>query len=488
MKMKNIFKVSLLALFIGMASCDDATDIIQESELSEENAFRTLNDLQTGLNGVYAAYGPDFGGNGDGDIIVFNDLFTDNFKRGRSSSGQGNTEYNWIIQPLTNFPNTLWSNRYATINFSNRVLNAWERIAPTLTTAADIRQADIIKGQLLAIRALCHFDLLQYFTVDYSDRGAPGVIIMDFVPEITDALPRNTVGEVFDFVNTDLIQAADYLGTFAPSGTTDDIFYINQNTVNAIRARVALFEGNYTLAETLADDLLDTYTIATNAQYLNLFLDDAPQVGSSTIAENIFTLARVQGDNGIVALWYANNAASDGSPFYEMSNQLFNSFNGNDVRLQVNSIESNTSLIGKYRGGAASQQINHVKLIRASEMLLISAEVKARDGRLAEAATLIDRLTDARIGAGAAPVFGSTNEALTKILLERRLEFCFEGHRYLDLKRLGAEIGIGINRDAADAATFTAETTLPATDYRFTMPIPRNEINANPGIVQNPNY
>ena len=87
--MKNIFRFGFLALFMATVSREDATDIIQEGELSEEAAYRTVDDLQSGLNGVYAQYGPDFGGNGLGDVILFNDLFTDNFKRGFQSNGQG---------------------------------------------------------------------------------------------------------------------------------------------------------------------------------------------------------------------------------------------------------------------------------------------------------------------------------------------------------------------------------------------------------------
>ncbi|PZQ82334.1 MAG: RagB/SusD family nutrient uptake outer membrane protein, partial [Flavobacterium johnsoniae] len=91
-------------------------------------------------------------------------------------------------------------------------------------------------------------------------------------------------------------------------------------------------------------------------------------------------------------------------------------------------------------------------------------------------------------GSNPLPTYPNLNEALTDILLERRKELAFEGHRYLDIKRIGNEINVGINRLADDAFTFSAPTSLPASDYRFTLPIPRSEISANPTIVQNPNY
>ncbi|WP_297332054.1 RagB/SusD family nutrient uptake outer membrane protein [Flavobacterium sp.] len=482
--MKNIFKFSLLALFLGFVSCDDATDIRQESELDEEVAYQTVDDLQSGLNGVYAAYGPDFGGNGAGDIILFNALFTDNIKRGINSSGQGNQEYNFILQPGTDFPNRLWSNRYATINFSNRLLRAWERVAAGLTDENEIVRANHIKGQAIAMRALCHFDLLQYFSPNYQDDDAPGVIIMDFVPNVTENYQRSSTGEVFEFIKADLDEAAGLL-----AGFTNPPYYINGDVVQAIRTRVALCEGDYETARTLSTDLATRFAPVEPEQYFAMFIDDA------TSDEEIFTLARVQGDNGVVSLFYANESTISGSPFFELSNSLFNAIPSGDIRRQVlveptSDINANILLIGKYRGNAADQQINDIKLIRGSEMYLIMVETMARAGMLneAEQAMLAFRQTRNLSGTVFAPNYNTTDEALVDVLAERRIELAFEGHRYLDLKRLGAELGIGIDRDDADCASFSAPCSLPAGDYRFTLPIPRNEVRANPSIEQNPQY
>jgi hypothetical protein len=123
--------------------------------------------------------------------------------------------------------------------------------------------------------------------------------------------------------------------------------------------------------------------------------------------------------------------------------------------------------------------------------LLILAEAQARQGNFAGAATSIQTLRTARYAAGtapAAPVFANQNAALTVILEERRKELAFEGHRYLDLKRIGAELGIGIQRLASDAATFAAPAELAPNDHRFTFPIPTSELNANSVITQNPGY
>ncbi|KAF2510480.1 RagB/SusD family nutrient uptake outer membrane protein [Flavobacterium arcticum] len=503
--MKKIFKFSLLALFLGFVSCDDAIDINQADELTEDNAYQTVTDLQTGLNGVYAAYTPDAGSNGTADIILFNELFTDGVKRGVNSSGQGNQEYSFIIQPGTQFPGTLWSSRYALINYSNRLLKAWDRIFPTLESASEIEQANQIKAQALTLRALAHFELLQYFSPDYQNPSAPGVIIMDFVPEIVDVYPRNTTGEVFEFINNDLTEASDLIGDFylRETAVSYEAYYINERVIKAIQARVALCEGNYTLAGTYVDAVGDDgyYDLVSGDNYRTMYTEDALTV------ENIWTLARKDGDNPVVSLFYANGATIDGSPFFELSYGLYDSFDvdgdgdadpDSDIRLggillQPTSVVSNDGndilLIGKYPGGQFGQSINDIKIIRWAEMLLIRAEVQARAGQLEDAAATVRDLRSNRYTVNV-PTFsyGTIDIALRDILKERRKELAFEGHRYIDLKRLGAELGIGIDRDSRDCASFAAPCNLPAGDYRFTMPIPRSEINANPSIEQNLGY
>ena len=130
-----------------------------------------------------------------------------------------------------------------------------------------------------------------------------------------------------------------------------------------------------------------------------------------------------------------------------------------------------------------------IKIFRSSEMQFIVAECMARAGNLSGAANAIEELRDVRNDPTATPAtYASLPAALTDILLERRKEFAFEGHRYLDLKRLGTELGIGISRNELDCASFSAPCELQAGDYRFTLPIPRSEIAPNPSIEQNPGY
>lgn len=75
---------------------------------------------------------------------------------------------------------------------------------------------------------------------------------------------------------------------------------------------------------------------------------------------------------------------------------------------------------------------------------------------------------------------GTGQELLDEILLQRRIELAFEGHRYFDLNRYELDI--------QKSANSTVNSFMPFNDYRRVFPIPLNEMNTNPEMVQNPNY
>jgi len=198
-----------------------------------------------------------------------------------------------------------------------------------------------------------------------------------------------------------------------------------------------------------------------------------------------------------------------GSPYFEMGRSLFNLLDPADVRYDVNvaptslidpdyAVNDNPAtdilVIQKYPGSEGQPLMNDLKVFRGSEMLLIRAEAYADAGAINgatnSAAALLKQLNDARFGTDTAlPVFANETEAFAAILDARRIELAFEGHRYKDLKRLGARANKGVEKDPIDCA-FNGACTLSATDYRFTFPLPIVEFNANPGLraQQNPGY
>ncbi|WP_162984995.1 RagB/SusD family nutrient uptake outer membrane protein [Mesonia aquimarina] len=474
----NKIKILAVACVASFISCNDARDIEQDGIISEENVWESVEDLQLGLNGAYGAYNPE-------GAINFNAIFTDNIKRGASNNGQGQGLYNFNLIPGTTEATGIWTGRYSAINRVNRVLEGVEDLE--YDNSSDQEEEDEIKAELLALRALSHLDLFMYYTEDYSDPNGLAVPIMDFVPEITIQPTRNTVSETLEFIKNDLNEAAQLIGN-----PEEGSFFINGNTIKAIQARIALIEGDYPTAISLGEELVGTYPLSGQTEYEEMYQDLVP-------GESIFTVGRGLDDSEVVGLFYFNEPSLDGDPYLEVSNGLFNELQDGDVRKDViigsesvivgENSDQNIILIDKYPGSDAGVRINDIKWIRSSEMQLIVAEAKARSNDLAGAATAIKELRDARFDSNTtAPSYSNLNAALQDILEERRLEFAFEGQRYLDIKRIGKDINAGITRNETDCASFSAPCGLPRSSFKFTLPIPQVELNANGAINQNNGY
>ena len=117
----------------------------------------------------------------------------------------------------------------------------------------------------------------------------------------------------------------------------------------------------------------------------------------------------------------------------------------------------------------------HVHVIRLAELVLIKAEVLARQGNLAGAVAEYNKV---RVRAGLRPHVLNTDvttqaQVLAAIDLERRLELAFEGDRWPDLNRRGVAAQVKGFTDRAGQALF---------------PIPLRDMRTSPNLTQNPGY
>ena len=502
--MKNLRIYFLAFLSMAIFSCDDAIDITQPGRFNADAAYQSVEDLQLGLLGAYNELDIT-------DMITFASTFTDEISIGFDNGGQGlgDGRYGYILNSTSGAPGAIWVDQYDAINASTRLIEAAQEITPDASEQAEYNN---ILGQAYAIRAWAHFVLFTYYTVDYTDDNGLCVPAVDYVPDV-DATPgRNTVAEVVNLINNDLSSAANLL-----DGDNSDITFMNTDFVTAVQARLAAYRQDYATAATLAKSLSDKYPLADKTQYFNMYED-------TDNTEVIFKLERSVGDSydgqatgggGWAGALYAFvNATLSGSPYFEMGRALYNQFDANDIRLERNidpssvidpNYASNPNfrnddilVIRKYPGSDGQPLMNDLKVFRSSEMVLIEAEAAAAQGDLAAAASFIKEIRDARLGENTPMMnFSNAEQAFGAILDERRLEFCFEGHRYLDLKRLGERANRRIDRDALDCEinnSCAGSSEYPAFDntnaYKFTLPIPEVERNANAVIreQQNPGY
>ncbi|TRW25122.1 RagB/SusD family nutrient uptake outer membrane protein [Flavobacterium zepuense] len=506
--MKNLKKIFLLTLIAGaIYSCDDAYEIIQPGEYAEDVAILTLADMNLALSEVYDNISGE-------DIIGFTSVFTDEAAIGNENGGQNLDEYRFQVFANNGYASSIWLDNYRVINYANRLIEASDNVV--LDTLADdfedqLQEKTRILTEARVIRAFSHFQLLTYFSTDLKNDSALGVILMDHVPSSPpnlEQLPRSTNGELFAFIDQDLDYAQENFSTLANNG----VVLIKPQFILGLRARIAAYRGLYPEALAYAQQTLDivqgnglvtgeTLTAATTA-YRGVWTD------TNIVSEVIFTLTRPTGKTGIVGNWFFNGASLAGGPFLDMSRSLYNQLvENNDVRLRV--FVDNSSLIAedyttvfdyknadvividKYPGNTAQNLPlnNNIKVMRFVEMHFIKAEAQVAAGDLAGALTTINFVREKR-KATALPAFENAQQAWKAILDERRMELSFEGHRYIDLKRLGTLAGVpGVQRYTRDCTPYSS-CDLPVTDYRFTLPIPLDELNGNAAIrsQQNPGY
>lgn len=488
-KYKLFTLVALTTLFFG---CQDAIDIRQPGILDAGAAIQTVDDLNDALQAVYSRI----------DVtpeIHHASVFTDEIRIGYGSGGQGVALYNFNITSGNAGPSTIWARNYLAIGRINRIIAA----EPNVDATGRETERDDILGQAYALRAFVNHQMLSYFSTDLTSDTALGIPVVDFVAGTNYQPLRNTNEEVYTAIESDLTAASSLIQ--AQSSTT----YFSRDAINALRARVAAYRGQYAVAAPLAQQLLTAYPLSDPTDYDAMFTDDS-------VGEAIFKLERAdndawdgQGSTGSNAAggWAGANYAftgpgTTGAPYYEMATGLWQAYDANDQRRDNNGLEflavpqagRDAYIVNKYRGSEGVPLMNDLKIFRSSEMLMILAEAAAEAGNLnagpTSVAGLLAQIRTARFGtAQAEPVFANATAAWGAILDERRIEFAFEGHRYKDLKRLGVKGNRQVERTANDCAASGA-CTLATTDYRFTWPLPQVEFNGNPGLraQQNPGY
>lgn len=548
--MKKLKLIFVLALGASLFSCEDAYDIQQSGEFGESETFRSVGDMQSWLNATYS--NATISGE-----IGYAAILTDETSIGSQNAGQDLDTYKFSINNQDGNANAIWANNYALINYANRLLRGATRVTPVVDPENGIDETakynDII-AQAKLWRAWGHFQLLAAFSEDIKNDASLGVILMDRVPELSEELPRNTTGEVFALIEADLAAAEPDLINPSIAHPTDAWKYLSPNFINAFKARMYAYRGNYTLAEQFADAaiaagpaLAPAGIYSNNSNFYNATSTTSPyrKMWSDTAqGEIIFSLARPADQGGIASLFYFNQTRISGGPFHDMGRKLFNLLGDQDgdgiignavTNNPTTAINANTDLedqdvrarafvdptsliaanpdavpteswksadipcIDKYPGKTGGDLMNDLKVFRTSEMKLIKAEARVAAGDLTGAATILKEIRDVRTYSAASqpalpqplPVYADATAAWKDILLERRKELCFEGHRFYDLRRLGALAGgETIDRYSKDCDAFQVPIcSLALTDYRMQyLPIPLAELLGNGNIQQNEGF
>lgn len=459
--MKLFFKYSVIIFPLLAVSCMADLDVKPTESIDQSVAFKSVDDANAGVLGVYAAISTT--------SLSVTSLISDEATWPlENNTNRGTSTFSWKQDPLTAEVIAAWANFYQVLDRANRVLAAIDNVPAAPLEEATKQQ---LKGELLALRAFSHFELLRHYAVSYHPDSA-GIPIM--LVSAIGKPKRDSVRKVYAQINADLATAK----TLIPATFTNKN-RITRIAVSAMQARAALWQQQWDDAITFSTEVINAMALATRAEFPDIWLD-------RTNAEVIWKLKREAQDAKFGDFY------RDGSNkiLFAPSFKLMGTFDAaNDVRFNayVKDLGAGRWTVNKYVGGqTALANLADIKLFRVAEMYLVRAEAYAMKGAtgLTPGTTDLNNLRKQRIAGYTDQTFASPADLLDGVILERFKELAFEGHRYFDLRRTNRNI----QRIAQDVTQAPAALTLTPNDKAYYIPIPSREILANENISQHWRY
>ena len=431
--MKNSIKYLLLsAAALAAVSCESWLDVTPPSEIRAEDHYSSAEGFQQTLIGCYLAMGE-------------TDLYGENLTwhmvemLGRQYDARKNTaaddydldRYNYKTTKSTEVIEKVWEKSYSVIANVNDALDHIDRRKDGL----DSVNYRIIKGELLAVRAYIHFDLIRLFGC--SDlAGRTDLESRHTVPYLTsvdkDAAPQLTYAETLRRMIADLTEAARLL------------------EIDPIRARYP--ESIYTEAN--VDKFYDY-----RYMHLNYFTDSAkaPTTEMCFPSEHIFALGVTdmakkiasnlnreysEQDRQYRTLCIKNSVADD---LFEIKGAGISDCRYKQLYHNTDYWPEGTKTPSKlYQQTSTGADYRHkdlMPLIRLPEMYYIAAEcrISGPDKDLGEARSLLQEVRKAR--AVYEELDADLDEAglMAQLEKEYRKEFICEGVVFYFYKRLGYE-------------------------------------------------
>ncbi|MCC5931142.1 MAG: RagB/SusD family nutrient uptake outer membrane protein [Cyclobacteriaceae bacterium] len=351
----------------------------------------------------------------------------------------------------------LWSVVYQVAYRANFVLEWLDRI-------------EITQNQFDEISAVARFLRGYAYFVGVTTYGGIPIVTSTEI-SVNRNISRATAAEVYDFVEQDYLYALDKVPV-----QTFNSGDVSNGAVKAALARFYLYREDWQRADQYASEVISgigsrQYQLESN--FNNVLRD----FSSESILEVIYTA----NDNPGTSTNFGLNNLLEGRREIIPSPDAIQALQESGGS-RINMISFNSALArGNDNGWTVTRYgpFDNVTIFRLPEMYLIRAEARARRGIISGPNSAASDLNVIRERAGLAAInLASQLQALQAIENERRMEFCFEGHRWYDLKRTGR----------AGAVMGVYSRNWSSTDELW--PIPLREIQNNPGLrnSQNPGY
>jgi starch-binding outer membrane protein, SusD/RagB family len=482
--MKKLISILILTSLIT-GSCEKFIEILPYSSVTIDVLYKTEKDFADALVGCYTV----FDGIYDGNQEFIGELLGDDMEH------QWATESSAVRMDMFNTTNdepmllTYWRSNYLAISRCNLIISQLD--------AADVKvvtKKDRYIGEAKFLRALAYFNLVRAF-------GDVPIILAPITFEDAYKAARQPVNKVYtDAIYKDLLDAETKLPV---SYTGTDVGRVTQGAAKALLGKAYLTQNDFVNAESklkevttmgyaLLANFNDLWDYTKNEHHSEYIFDIEYESGQG-YGSNL-TNTHVPQEAALDAFYkISGGGGSDLCPsdsLLSKNNELFKvgdkrkdrsvawgytNASGVFVPLPVTGLRR--SFTNKYTCAVPSggDSPANFKVIRYADVLLMLAEALNENNKTTEALTYLNMI---RTRAGV-PTYSGLAKSITrdKIYLERRLELCFEGHRWFDLLRTGL--------------AFQTMSKFGMKDYMVLYPIPLAEIQVvnNKDILwQNPGW
>ena len=458
-----IINILLCAMLCTMVACDSWLDTTPPSQVPEEDQFDDEFGFRQALIGCYI---------GMADVDLYGKQLTWYSVEMQSGQYSIHTQaqiyamgtYQYTTQRALSVLNSVWEKAYNVIANANNALKFIDKRQGVL----DPISYRMIKGELLAIRAMLHFDLMRLYgygnLANRTDKSTRLTIpyVKDYDKEIT---LQQTYDKTIELIINDLTNAlgllddepitgkypADYYDALNDDGFfSDRTFRLNYFAVKALLARVYMWEGSDASIALARQEALDVIREGELLQLYQLITTDVVSTDPIHSTEHITSLnipaftdrlsdyflynflegtaynAIKLSEDGLEDIYYETGTGENAD--YRLEKLFFRNSNGYYTPLKLAQDRSSGYL-----------KLNRMPLIRLPEMYLIVAESYLRGANinLTEAVSYLKTLREKR--SNYIDISGYTrDELLTCLMNEYRREFLCEGVTFFYFKRIGA--------------------------------------------------
>ena len=359
--------------------------------------------------------------------------------------------------------NSMWADLYAGIYRFNSLLEGVQN-----ATALSDSLKTQIAGNARFMRGLCYYYLVNLY------RDVPLILITDVSQ--TALAPKDSASKIYNQIIADLVQARDVLpDNYSSVAGTRTV--ITKWAASALLARVYLYTGQWALAEQEATKVIENsgslFVMTPTAAISNIFV----RANSEAILQFGSYISPTTG--------YTYEGLSFASTYtqYSLLTGFIESFEPDDVRSAQWIRDTTYDGILSYQpykfrvttSADGTGRMEAPTVLRLAEQYMIRAEAKMQLQRAVEGR---EDMNVVRLRAGLVASTSTDPVVIAQEIEEenRHEFFCENGHRWFDLRRTGrinAVLGA------------LKPTWQPGAAY---FPLPQMAINANPNLIQNPDY